>query len=52
MCCLQTLEALVDVAEGDLRKCITLMQSAQRLVEAGEELTPELVRDVAGVSVS
>jgi len=48
---LQTLEALVDVAEGDLRKCITLMQSSQRLVAPGEGLTPDLVREVAGVSL-
>ena len=43
-------ERLVDVSEGDMRKSITLLQSAQRLVSRNETLKPEHVAEVAGVS--
>ena len=46
----QALKALVEVSEGDLRKSITLMQSAARLMDMDEAVTRDVITDVAGVS--
>jgi replication factor C subunit 2/4 len=42
------LQQLMSIADGDMRRCITLLQTAQKLVPAGEELTEETVHEVAG----
>jgi replication factor C subunit 2/4 len=44
-----TMEKLVDVSEGDMRKSITMMQGARRLVVPGEKLSGEHVEVIAGV---
>ena len=48
MCCLQALSALMSVSEGDLRRAITLLQSASQL-KLGEEITKEDFYNLAGV---
>lgn len=44
----QGIDALVRVSEGDLRKAITLLQSAARL-SAEKEITESVVVEIAGV---
>ncbi|XP_039177816.1 replication factor C subunit 4 [Crotalus tigris] len=44
----EAIDYLVRVAEGDLRKAITLLQSATRLT-GGKEVTEEIVIEIAGV---
>lgn len=44
----QGIDALVRVSEGDLRKAITLLQSAARL-GAEKEITESIVIEIAGV---
>ncbi|XP_063162463.1 replication factor C subunit 4 isoform X2 [Candoia aspera] len=44
----EAIHYLVHVAEGDLRKAITLLQSATRLT-GGKEVTEEIVTEIAGV---
>jgi replication factor C subunit 2/4 len=44
-----TLDTLVKVSEGDLRRAITLLESSSRLLLDGEALAPEHVRETAGV---
>jgi replication factor C subunit 2/4 len=43
------LEALETCAGGDMRKAVTLLQSAAALYAAGGAVTPQHVADVAGV---
>ena len=43
------MNTLVRICEGDMRKSITTLQTAQRLVSGTEHLTPELVQEVAGI---
>lgn len=45
---LQSIEALVRVSEGDLRKAITFLQSAARL-NVDKEITEGAVIEIAGV---
>lgn len=42
------LDSIIDFSEGDLRKAITLMQSAHRL-KGGEGVTVEDITDISGV---
>lgn len=44
-----TLQTLVDISEGDMRKSITILQSAQKLRGMKQELRAEDVMEVAGV---
>ncbi len=46
---IQSIAALVRVSEGDLRKAITLLQSAARL-SVDKEITEHAVTEIAGVS--
>jgi DNA polymerase III delta prime subunit len=46
----QTLSQLVEISDGDMRKSITVLQSAQKLRGMKNQLTPEDVMEVAGVS--
>lgn len=46
--CLQALSVLMSVTEGDLRRAITLLQSASQL-KCGEEITEEDFYNLAGV---
>lgn len=43
-----TMEMLVQVSEGDMRKSITMMQSARRLLLEGESLSASHVAEIAG----
>lgn len=45
----QTVSYLVKVSDGDLRKAITYLQSATRLM-GGKEITEKTVTEIAGVS--
>lgn len=45
----ETMDMLVSVSEGDMRKSITMLQSARRLVGPGESLSPGHVVEIAGV---
>jgi replication factor C subunit 2/4 len=42
-------EALIDVSEGDMRKSITMLQSARRLLDKNEKLDVHHVVEVAGL---
>ncbi|KAG8581381.1 hypothetical protein GDO81_007653 [Engystomops pustulosus] len=44
----EAVKHLVEVSEGDLRKAITFLQSATRLI-AGKEITEQVVTEIAGV---
>jgi len=44
-----TLHKLVELSEGDMRRSITIMQSAQKLRGKKNQLRPEDVMEVAGV---
>ncbi len=44
-----TLSKLVELSDGDMRRSITLLQSAQKLRGAKNQLRPEDVMEVAGV---
>ncbi|NXC70464.1 RFC4 factor, partial [Anhinga anhinga] len=44
----EAISYLVKVSEGDLRKAITFLQSATRLI-GGKEITEEIVTEIAGV---
>jgi len=44
----ETLQTLVDVSEGDMRKSITLLQSATRLVTKDQTIEASHVTEVAG----
>lgn len=44
-----TMEKLVEVSDGDMRKSITMMQSARRLIGNMDKLAPEHVVEIAGV---
>ena len=48
---LQAMGVLLRVSEGDLRRAITLLQSASQL-KSDEEITKEDFYNLAGVSVS
>ena len=45
----QTFPTLVEISDGDLRKAITTMQMAHRLVAKDELMQPAHVTEVAGV---
>lgn len=45
----QAVSYLVKVSEGDLRKAITFLQSATRLM-GGKEITEKIITEIAGVS--
>jgi len=45
----EAVASLIDVSEGDMRKSITILQSAQRLVLKSETLSKANVIEVAGV---
>jgi replication factor C subunit 2/4 len=45
----QTFPSLVEISDGDLRKAITTMQMAYRLVAKDELMLPAHVAEVAGV---
>ena len=45
-----TLDKLVELSEGDMRRSITILQSAQKLRGMKNQLRPEDVMEVAGVS--
>lgn len=45
----QAVSYLVKVSDGDLRKAITYLQSATRLM-GGKEITEKTVTEIAGVS--
>ena len=45
----ETLEKLVELSEGDMRRSITILQSAQKLRGMGTTLSPGDVMEVAGV---
>jgi len=45
----ETFRALVDLSEGDMRKSITVLQSAQKLRGMDQQLTPADVMEVAGI---
>lgn len=45
----ETVEALINVSEGDMRKSITMLQSARRAVSKGEKLNVSHVVEVAGI---
>lgn len=47
-CAPEALSALMSVSEGDLRRAITLLQSASQL-KLGEEITKEDFYNLAGV---
>lgn len=47
-CQRETLEALVQVSEGDLRQAITLMQTAKKLCTSSS-VTPEQIFEMTGV---
>lgn len=47
---LQAVSYLVHVSEGDLRKAITLLQSATRLT-GGKEVTERVVIEISGVGL-
>lgn len=44
-----TMNMVVGVSGGDMRKSITMLQSAKKLVQPGEKLGPSHVSEVAGV---
>lgn len=46
-----TLNKLVDLSDGDMRRSITLLQSAQKLRGMKNPLRPEDVMEVAGVRI-
>jgi len=46
----ETLDKLVELSEGDMRRSITILQSAQKLRGMKNQLRPEDVMEVAGVS--
>jgi len=45
----EALFALIQVSEGDMRKSINLLQTAQKLLSSGRLLTAENVHEVSGV---
>lgn len=49
---MQILELLVDLCEGDLRRCINTLQSACRMASPEKGITQEDVLDVLGVLFS
>ena len=46
----QVLDSIIDFSEGDLRKAITLLQSAYRL-KGDESITVDDITDISGVSI-
>lgn len=49
--CSQSITALVQLSEGDLRKAITFLQSAARL-STDKEITDGVIVELAGVSLT
>lgn len=45
----QTLEELNVISRGDMRGAINVLQSAELLLDEGEEVSPDSVREIAGV---
>jgi DNA polymerase III delta prime subunit len=45
----QTFESIIKVSEGDMRRAISIMHSANRLVKKDEKLSSKEVNEVAGV---
>ncbi len=47
-CSKATIDQLIDSSGGDLRRAIMLLQTTQRSVRPGQEITPAEIRDIAG----
>jgi replication-associated recombination protein RarA len=45
----KTLQSVWKVTDGDLRKAISMLQSAQLFHDEGEQLTLESIREISGV---
>ena len=43
-----TLEELLSIAQGDMRKAVMLLQSCHQLVGQGGVITPQTVVDISG----
>ncbi len=44
----EAIDLLISVSEGDMRRSITLLQTANKLVASGESLAADVVHEVAG----
>lgn len=43
-----TIDELINVSEGDMRRSVMLLQSASRMLSANSKLTPTQIRELAG----